>query len=102
MPHDSRQQLAFRIRAIGRMNSRIVAGWFNGRPGRRPQRIDASFLVEDLGEVATADKNSHAQVIVLDSDSAPVAVRDFGHPSDSIIDERPMHNVFAVALLLAT
>src|SRR5579862_3571081 len=83
------------------MAGAVVGGWLDGRPGRRPQRIDAVRLVSDvrdLGDVAALGEDSDAQGVVLNGNGAAAAVSGFWHIR-VIIMHSWMERVAAVLLV---
>ena len=52
----------------------VVGGRLNRRPGRRPERVDAGGLVQDLGDVPAFLEDGHAEDVVLEPRGAAAAI----------------------------
>ena len=74
VPHDAREQLALHARAVFGVHAGTVRRGLDGAPRRRPQRIDAGFLIEDFGDVPAFLQHGHTQVLVLDCRRAAAAI----------------------------
>ena len=48
----------------------VIGAWLNGRPGRNPQRINASPLLQDLGDMAAFYGNRKPDELVFKPDRA--------------------------------
>ena len=77
MPHDARKQLAFCVVTVFGMLLRRIVAYVDGGPRRRPERIDACFLVKEFSNVPPLHRHSNSDMFVLDLYSGKVAIK--GH-----------------------
>ena len=74
VPHNAGEQTRIAPASVRVNVSGAVLRWLDRRPWRRPERIDAGGLVEDLGDVSALLQDRHSEIGVLDSGRAAAAI----------------------------